>query len=346
MFSRIIALDTFRNFLRAACATPKLKRARVLAPSLLALLGLQFCAAAFAESFPDRPVKIVVGFAPGSGIDSASRLFAQELGEKFGIRAYVENKPGASGSTAARQVKSSLADGYTILATGMSHSVINPITMKDPGYDAVNDFRIIGGMIKAPFGAVVPANSPFNTIADFVRAARAAGGRTNVGSYSAGYELYTRWFAQEAGAEFNIIPYKGASAQLVDLVGGRLDFAIMDISSVESLVRSKELKLLSVTSDTRLDKFPETPTMKELGYPNYVGYATVTLSVDSRTPSNIAAKLSDALREIVRGEKVKAYAASAGVLPLTDSPQVLETQQKTELKVLGRVARDAGIRPE
>lgn len=301
---------------------------------------------AHADPFPDRPVKIVVGFAPGSGIDSASRLFARELSDKLGVQVYVENKPGASGAIAARQVRQSSHDGYTILATGMSHSVINPIVMKDPGYDVANDFRVIAGMIKAPFGVVVPDGSPFLSIADLAKRARGAEPGLVAGSYSAGYELYTRWFGQEIGASFNIIPYKGASAQLTDLIAGRLDFGIMDISSVESLVKSRDLKLLAVTSTERLDNFPDVPTLREAGYPQYVGYATVTLSVDSRTQSDIIQKLSNAAQQVSRSEAVKTFASSTGVLPLTDTPDLLEARQKAELEALGKIARNTGFHPE
>lgn len=313
--------------------------------AVLALAVAPLIMPAAADSFPVRPIKIIVGFTPGSSIDSASRVFGKRLSEVLGQPVVVENVPGASGVIAVKSVQRAPADGHTILTTGMSQAVINPIMMKDLPYDPIRDFVPVSGLTRAMFAITVPGNSPVRSLAELVTAAKASPTPLNAGSYSPGYQLYTEWLGDLAKVKFNIVPYKGASAVVTDLLGGRLDFAIADISSVSTLAKEGRLRLLAVTGENRAKSFPDVPTMNESGFAEYVGYATLAFQVRADTPQGVRDVLSGAMSKILAEPEARAFADNENLELVVERPEALRERQRRELENLQSVAKKAGIKP-
>lgn len=316
---------------------------RMLAVLAMTLAPMSMVAAG--DDFPTRPIKIIVGFTPGSSIDSASRMFGKKLSDALGQPVIVENVPGASGVIAVKSVQRAPADGHTILTTGMSQAVINPIMMKDLPYDPIRDFVPVSGLTRAMFAITVPGNSPIRSLRDLVATAKMSPTTLNAGSYSPGYQLYTEWLGDLAKVKFNIVPYKGASAVVTDLLGGRLDFAIADISSVSMLAKEGRLRLLAVTGERRAKSFPDVPTMHESGFAEYVGYATLAFQVRADTPQDVRDVLSRAMSRILAEPEAKAFADNENLELVVEPPDVLRERQRRELENLQSVAKKAGIRP-
>lgn len=316
---------------------------------LLALLGLLIVAPlALAQSkdYPNRPIRVLVGFTPGSSIDAASRFFGKKLSDDLGQPVIVENMPGASGVIAVRSVKNAPSDGYTILTTGMSQLLINPIMIKDLPYDPIEDFQPVSGLTRAMLVFAVVGESKMNNIQDLIVAAKSASEPLNAGSYSPGYQLYTEWFGELVKAKFNVIPYKGAAPVVTDLLGGRLHFAIMDISTAVPLAKSGRLKLLAVTGNKRSVDFPNVPTVKESGYPDYVGYAALAFHVKADTPAEVTSVLAASMKRIMATEDAAKFAETSGLELVHETPADLRKLQRDELTRLRAVAVKAGIGPQ
>ena len=194
--------------------------------SLLALAA----APSFAQAdFPNKPIRVIVPFGAGSGADGATRVIAEQMQRVLGQSMVVENRPGASGAVAVVAVKQAPADGYTILVGTNSPMSVNPIVMKNPGYDSTKDFKPVNGILRSMNVWYVALESPIRGIADLVAAAR-SGKSTSVGSYSAGYQLGVEWVAVLGNTKFNYVNYKGQAQVITDVLGRTLDAGMGDMS--------------------------------------------------------------------------------------------------------------------
>ena len=222
---------------------------------------------AFAQgTFPDKPLRMIIPFGAGSGVDANGRFFAEQLGGVLGQPVVVENKPGADGVIGMMAVKTAPADGYTLLLASNSSMTVNPLTIKDLPYDPLKDFKPISGLTRGMTVFIAPPDSKINNLADLVAAMKKSPAPMNVGTYSSGYRLAIEWFADLAGVKFTNVPYKGASAMFTDVIGGRLDWAVTDLVGAAELIRTGKVKPIAVSGDVRYPEFPNIPTIKESGY--------------------------------------------------------------------------------
>lgn len=294
-----------------------------------------------AEEYPSKPITWLIPTGPGSGIDSATRYFARKLESDLGQPIVVKNDGAGSGIVALRTVKNAPADGYTLFTSGMSQLIVNPVVRKQLPYDAVHDFKPISGMGKAVFALVVPVQSPIKSLDELIAAGK-GGAQLNAGVYSVGYQLYTEWFGAQTGLKFEVANYSGgASSVILDLIGGRLDFALMDAYLAHA--QKGKLRALAVTGKERFEHLPDVPTLQELGLEQYVVYVPLSLQVRADTPDNVTKILSEGMRKIVAEPETKEFLSTFGMTLVTESPEEIAKYEADQRALLTQIVHDIGF---
>jgi tripartite-type tricarboxylate transporter receptor subunit TctC len=298
------------------------------------------------SSFPSKEIRVIVPFTPGSGSDTSARYFGERLGAMLGKPVVVENKPGAGGVVALGMVKALPADGHTIVLASNSPFSVNPVVMKDLSYDPYHDFKPLAGLSKGTNVLVIKNEPGVDNLAQFIEKARKAAAPVSVGTYSAGYELATAWLADIAGFEYNNIPYKGQAAIVTDVIGGRLDAAMLNLSAATEIINSGKLKAVAVSGAERHPAVANVPTFRESGFPDYELYSWTSFYVHGDTPPHITKVLSDAMTKLMSQPESRAYLAKEGSLPMPTTPEEMLAFQKSEQAHFKKIADAAGIVPK
>ena len=320
----------------------------ILASAALALApGLASAqATAAAQAFPSKPIKILVPFTAGSGADSSSRFYGEQLAKMLNQAVTVENKPGGSGVIAVQAVRQAPADGHTILMGSNSPAVVNAITIKNLPYDPFKDLRPLYGLAISPVAFAVKADSPYKTIGDVVAAAKKENRPLQLGNYSAGYQLVAAWLGTASGLPVTHIPYKGGAQMLTDVIGGSLEVGVIDFTGTIELLKGGKLRVLAITSPQRDPGFPAIPTMKESGFADFETSVWSAFFMRAETPDDVVEKLAAAIQKIMTSDAGKAYHASLPSQPMSMGPKALGEFQLREYQRFKRVADTAGIKPE
>lgn len=300
-------------------------------------------ATADAASYPNRPVKIIVSFPPGTGSDSTARFLAQQLEARFGQSFVVENRPGANSFIAAQAVARAEPDGHTLFLASNSPMATNVAQFKSLPYDPVKDFAPVARLYYGAMVLSVPASSPYRTVNDLVQAAKANPGKLSYGSGSASYQIATELFLKKAGATAVAIPYKGAAPAVADLAGGQVDFAMSDYTAAAALAQAGKTRILAVAGDKRLSVQPDVPTLQELGFKDYYMVNWVSLFAPARTPSDVVAKLGSAAVEIFKSKDAEEFIGRTNGQIFAGGPDVLRQFQLDEIKRWSAAAALAGI---
>lgn len=314
----------------------------ILAATTLALSPLL----AVAQSFPTKPMKILVPFTAGSGADSSSRFYGEQLSKLLGQTVTVENRPGGSGVIAVQAVRQAPADGHTILMGSNSPAVVNAITIKNLPYDPFKDLRPLYGLAISPVAFAVRADSPYKTIGDVVAAAKKENRPLQLGNYSAGYQLVAAWLGTASGLPVTHIPYKGGAQMLTDVIGGALEVGVIDFTGTIELMKGGKLRVLAITAPQRDPGFPAIPTMKESGFADFETAVWSAFFMRAETPDDVVEKLAAAIQKIMTSDAGKAYHASLPSQPMMMGPKALGEFQLREYQRFKRVADTAGIHPE
>ncbi len=290
--------------------------------TLTAMLAAPMIASSSLAAYPDKPIKIVVGFTPGGTADSVGRILGIAMSSRLGQPIIVENRPGANGNLATDYVAHSAADGYTIFFTSIGHAV-NPSLYKEAKYDPVKDFTPIGQVLSAPNILVVPGNSPFNTVKDLIAYAKANPGKLNFASSGSGASLHlsAELFKQMVGVDLVHIPYKGTGSLMPDLLSGVVALSFPNFPSALPFVRSGKLKALGVTTANRSAAAPQIPTLAEAGVPGYDMSTWYGLIGPANMPAEVVAKLNQELRNVLHDPQVREKLVAQGVDPVIGSPQ-------------------------
>ena len=313
---------------------------------LLALATVSPLALGQAANFPIRALKIVVPTSPGSGSDTTARHFAEQLASSLGQPVLVDNRPGANGTIAAMAVKQAPADGYTLFLGTNTHMSVNPIVLKDMPYDPLKDFKPLTGLARGMMLFVASPSSKINTVSDLVTAAKGAKQHLNVGTYTSGFHLAAEWFASVTGTRHVNVPYKGAPEVFIALMGDQLDWSVSDVIAAMPQVKAGKLKALAVSGDTRHPDYPDIPTVKESGYPEYVNYTWTSMYIRSETPDAVTARLVDALQKILSTPSAREFIAKIGSDPMPLPPADMRKFQIRETERFRRIADGAGIKPQ
>ncbi|KDD12960.1 Bug family tripartite tricarboxylate transporter substrate binding protein [Bordetella bronchiseptica] len=320
---------------------------RTLALAVLSVAALaQGGSARAASDYPAHPVKIIVSLPPGSGADTTARFLSKHLAERFKQPFVVENRPGANSFIAAQAVATAPPDGYTLFVASNSPMTTNAAVFKNLPYDALKDFAPVAPIARFPMALVVPANSPYRSVADLVAAARAAPGQLNFASGTATYQVVLELFHEQNGIKATHVPYKGTSAALADVAGGVVQYSVADVSAALPLIRGGKLRPLAVTSTRRIKDLPDVPTMQESGNKGFEAYAWTAAFFPAKVDPAIVARVSEAVQALVRSEEGKAFMEQLGGEPFVGGPDTLAAFQRDELASMRRIARLANIQQE
>lgn len=288
----------------------------------LALSLASMASAHAADTYPSRPVKLLVGFSPGGATDQLARLYAQKLGERLGQPVVVDNRAGAGGNIAVQAVAQAPADGYTLVLAA-NYVAVNAAFKRNP-YDWEKDLAPVALIASTPNLLVVPAASPLNNVNDLVNAAKrsAASRPLTFGSPGVGSSVHLagELFKSMAGVDMTHVPYKGVSAAEVDLVGGTIDLMFDSISTAAPLAQAGKLKTIAVTGLQRVKALPQVPTMVELGMKNFEVEATYMVIAPARTPPEAIQRLSVAIAEVTAQPDVQRVVEGLYARPLSGGP--------------------------
>jgi len=297
-------------------------------------------------SYPEQPVKIIVGFPPGVAPDITSRLLGDKFTEVWGKPVVVENVTGASGDIAVERTAKAAPDGYTLLMGGNASLVINPSLIAKLPYDPIKDFAYITQVFIVPNILVVRPDVPATTIQELVALAKAKPGYLVAGHAGIGtsQHLGGELFKVMAGVEFQQVPYRGSTGVLPDLLAGHLNMFFGNITNVLPLIREGKLRAFGITSRQRSPRIPELPTMEELGFPGFDATAWFGLMAPAGTPQPIIDKLHKETVRVLALPDVKARLEGLGVQLVGNTPAEFAAIIRTETPQWAKVIKDAGIK--
>ena len=309
----------------------------------LFLLVCGFAATAGAQAYPDRPVRIVVGFPPGGSSDTVARVVAQHLSPHLGQPVVVENKPGAGGVIGSDIVAKAPPDGHTLLLATAGHSTAAAMR-KDLPFDAVKDFAWITTVTTYPFAIATAADSSLTSLEDLVRKAKASPGKYTYSSAGVGtsHHLIAEWLSSEAGIEMLHVPFKGGTSPLTEVLAGRVDVMFETMTVVLPHVKSGKLRGLAVTSRSPMDYLPDVPPVART-VPGVVFQSWLGIAAPAGTPATIVNRLNAQLRKALEAPEVKKRLAALGGGAAPVSPAEMREQVATEIERWQRLVQSRKI---
>jgi tripartite-type tricarboxylate transporter receptor subunit TctC len=317
--------------------------ALVLATAVAAVAPLS---PASAQDYPNKPVTLVVGFAPGGNADIVARLVAQRLSDGLGQQVVVDNRGGAGGLLASDFVAKSAPDGYRLLLMSGAFPTQAAVLPKLP-FDPVKDFSPVSMLISYPLVVTVNADSPFKTLDDLVRFARANPRKLNYPSPGNGslFHLATEVFSAGAGIEMTHVPFKGGSQQLGELLAGRLDVMFDTLSVVQPQLRAGKLRALAVTSPKRMQQLPQVPAVAET-FAGYDAGSFLAVAGPAGLPPAIVERLNAAIRKVVDQPDVKQRFTELGGEPMAGTPAEMASHVNAAIEKWKAVAKARDIKGE
>ncbi len=316
----------------------------ILLPSVF-ILGLG-CATAVAQPYPTKPVRIMVGYSPGGGVDTAARFVAAALSELWGSTVFVENRPGASGAIATEYTANATPDGYTLMLCQIASHAITPARFKKPGYDHIRDFAFPSMIGAVPNVFMVHPSLPTKTLRQYIALAKAHPGKLNFGSSGVGSSPHMSIELLKSMTGINIVhvPYKGAAAALVDVMSGHIESSVGNLAGGPlAAIKAGRVRALGVTSAKRNAKLPEVPTFAEGGVPGYEVSGWYGICTQSRVPQTIIAKLSTDLNRLLGGGALKQRLEDQGIDVTPSTPEQFLAHIKAETEKWTKVVREAGL---
>ena len=315
---------------------------------ILATAAMIAAGAISAQNFPNHPVTLTVGFAPGGGADTAARLIARKLGENLGVPVVVENKPGAGGNIAAQHIATAPPDGYTIHLTSVGPMSVAPHVMKDLSYDPKRDIAPITMGVVFPNVLVVYSGVPAKTLAEFVALAKQKPGKLTYGSSGVGGagHLAGELFKERAGIDMLHVPYKGGGPAMTDLLGGRLDMYVGVPSTVAPHIDAGKIRALATTGAKRTSIMPDVPTVAESGYPGFEAINWYAFVAPGKTPKDLLDFWNRELTKVLNDPQVVAALAKDGLDPAPSTREELAKYIERESVKWGKIVREAKITPE
>ena len=315
--------------------------------ALLALAAaIAATAPAGAQTYPNKPIRIIVAVAPGGPMDTIARVIGQQMQAKLGQPVVVENRPGAGTTIGNKAAATAEPDGYTLLWGTVAAVAIAPALYKDPGYDP-KAFVAVGLIAEFPHVLVIPNSVPAKTMAEFIAYSKANYGKLNFGgSLATPPQLMGVTFNKLADLGMTYVPYKGGAPSLPDLMTGRMSMQFDALTLLQPLVKDGKLRALAVTTDKRWPALPEVPTMAESGFASLPGNPWAGLLAPPKTPPEIVNKLNATLNEILRSAEAKASLARLNVLLLPGSPQDYSNYMAKQVPLWMAMVRASGATAE
>ncbi len=315
----------------------------------LAALALTIVTSVTAQTWPSKPVTIVVGLPPGGGADAIARFVAEQLKERTGQQFLVVNKPGAFSTVGTQFVARAAPDGYTLLVSTVS-AAMNVSLYKKLPYDHIKDFTPVTTLSTAPWLLVVnPSEVPVNSVAELTKYIRARPNKIAWGGPGSGGVVAAELYFSLAGLrreQLSFIPYKGGPDTLQDLLGGRIQFTFFEATFGSQQARGGKVRALAVTSLTRISAAPDVPTMAELGFPTFDVVGWYAMFMPAKAPKEIAQRLADLCNSSMTTEKAREFLRNLAMEPKPQSPEEFAQFLSNETDKWGRLIRNAHIEPE
>jgi tripartite-type tricarboxylate transporter receptor subunit TctC len=300
-----------------------------------------------ADNFPNKPIRILIGFAAGGPTDLIGRIVAREMAINLGQPVLVENKTGASSMISIREVKNSQPDGYNLLFSSIAFNV-NPILIGDQaGYNPRNDFSPVSYVAKLPLVAVTSFNSSVKALDDLIVKAKIKSNNISFGSPGNGgsAHLTGELFASLAKISLLHVPYKGNGPALMDVIAGRIDFMFYPVFGLNEYVQGKKVQVLGVGTSKRISPFEAYPTMTEMGFPGFEDTATwVGMLAPSKTPTDVIARLNSEITNSLKKPEVKAQLEKLGAIIVADTPSEFGIFLQKDYERWNKVIKDASIK--
>ena len=301
---------------------------------------------AIAQSYPNKPIRLILGTAPGGPIDFAARLAAQKLTEAFGQSVVVDNRAGAGGTIGTEYVARATPDGYTLLMASAATLCIAPALYPKIHYDTLKDFAPVSTVAAVSYVIVVNPGIPAKTAAEFIALAKTRPGQLRFGSAGSGSvtHLAVELFRSMAGIEVVHVPYKGAGPAMIDLLGGQLDFMFDSLLTSTPLLKAGRLRALAQTGATRSPVLPDVPTVAEAVLPGYDVSTWFGLVAPAGTPREIVAKLNAAIVRGLNNAETRERLLAQGIEPIGDSAAAFAKRLREDLPKWANVVKISGAK--
>ena len=326
-----------------------MKKLLICLATLTALAAIGNVPAHAADAYPNKPIRLLVGFAAGGPTDVIARVLARDMSITLGQNVIVDNKAGASSMIATREVKNAAPDGYTLLFSSLGLNV-NPILIGDQaGYNPKTDFTPISNAATLPLVAVTAFDAPIKTMPDLLKKARTKPEAVSFASSGAGGSghLAGELLATQAKAKMLHVPYKGNGPALLEVMAGRVDYMFYPVIGIADNVAAKRVAILAVGTSKRLPQFPDAPTMAEVGFPGFEETAPwVGLLGPAKMPASMVALLNDAMVKALAKPDVKAQLEKLGAVIVGDSPAAFTAYLKRDYDRWENVVKSAAIKAD
>ena len=310
---------------------------------LSCMLGIT-ATAALAQAYPNKPIKLIVPFAPGGFTDVVARILGQKLSISLGQPFVIENKAGAGSTIGTDFVAKAAPDGYTLVMVSTTH-VISPAIYAKLPYDPIKSFTPVSKLVDSAYVLMVNPKVPVNSVADYIALAKAQPDKIHYASSGNGssQHLMGGMFAAMTGTKLIHVPYKGSSGAASDLVAGVVESSFAGVPNAMAQVPAGRLKALAVTTAKRIPQLPDVPTMQEAGVPGYEASVWLGLLAPAGTPKEIVARLNAEIAKVMSAPDTKKELYAAGVESDISSPEALGSLMSREMERWGKVIKDAGI---
>jgi tripartite-type tricarboxylate transporter receptor subunit TctC len=313
--------------------------------ALLVAMSLASCAA-LAQTYPSRPIKVIVPFPAGGGTDIIAREVANKVATQQGWTLVVDNKPGSGGNLGVDAAAKAAPDGYTIVLGQTSNLAINPTLYTKLPYDPQKDLAPIGLVASSPLVLVVAADSPYKTLADVIAAGKAKPEAINYASSGSGTvaHLAVEQFQKVAGVKFTHVPYKGAAQGVTDLIGGQIQLYMSSIPTLIGHIRNGKMRAIAVTSDKRVNDLPTVPTIAEFGYKGFEAVTWFGIAGPAAMPKDAVVKLNGAFNKALQDAEVKKKLEGQGADVLGGTPEQFGKLIQDDIVRWGKVVKDSGAK--
>ena len=320
----------------------------VRAARWITALALYAATGAFAQSYPTKPVRLIVPFPAGGGSDVVGRIVAQKLGDRIGQQVIVDNRAGAGGSIGTEAVVKAPPDGYTVVLASTSEIAINPGIYSKLNYDTVKDLAAVAMVAATPMVVIVHPTLPVANMRDLIALAKAKPGAINVASSGAGTitHLSGELFRSMTGVTWTHVPYKGAPAALTDLASGQVQVMFSSLPAAMAFIKSNRVKPIAVSGRTRAETLPQIPTVIESGVAGYEVEYWYGIFAPAATPRDALAKLGDEIAATLKQPDMIANLANQGAAPGRLTPPQFADFVKTEVAKWGAVVKSSGARAD
>lgn len=312
---------------------------------IVAVALLAFFETGYAQTldYPNRPIRIVVPFPPGTAAEIAARFFGQKITEMLGQPVIIDLKGGANGFIGVQAVLSAPPDGYTLFLGGHSTLVTNVALFKKLPYDPLTDFAPISMLLRSPVILLTSKSSDYQRLDQFIASAKRADGKITIGSGAAGYLLTAELFANRANFKYTNVPYKSAPDSIIGVASNQIDMAVVDITSALPMIRSGRVNALAIATEQRASGAPDIPTTEQAGVKDFLSAPWNGVMVATKVPNDIVNKLSDLFIRIIAMQNTKDFFTAQQVELMPAGQEAMRTFQKQDIQKWKQIVIDANV---